>query len=59
MSAYEVRGELDAQLLESIDGAWCLSTRPNPCRALQRGWECPTHDLVWYPLKVHQGLESL
>ena len=59
MSAYEVRGELGAQLLESIDGAWCQPAEPNPRRPLQRGREHPTHDLVWYPLKVQQGLEGL
>ena len=53
MSANEVRGELGAQLLESIDGAWCQSIEPKRRRALQRRRECPTHDLVWYPLKVH------
>ena len=46
MSAYEVRGELGAQLLESIDGVWCQPIEPNPRRPLQRGRERPTHDLV-------------
>ena len=59
MSANEVGGELGAQLLESIDGVRCQSTEPNPRRSLQCGRERPTHDLVRYPLKVHQGLEGL
>ena len=55
----KVRGELGAQLLESVDGVWRQSIEPNSCRTLQRRRESPTHDLVWYPLKVYQGFESL
>ena len=30
MPSDEVRGELGAQLLESVDRTWCQSTEPNP-----------------------------
>ena len=53
MSSNEVRGELGAQLLESVDGVWRQSTEPNSYKTLQRRREGPTHDLVWYSLEVH------
>ena len=58
MSSNEVRGELGAQLLESVDGVWHQSTEPNSYRTLQRHREGPTHDLVRYSLKVHQDFEG-
>ena len=58
MSSNEVRGELGAQLLESVDGVWRQPTKPNSCRTLQRRREGSTHDLVWYSLEVHQSFEG-
>ena len=54
----EVRRELGAQLLDSVDRTWRQSTEPNPSGSLQRGREGPTHDLVRYSLEVHQGFEG-
>ena len=58
MPSDEVRGELSAQLLESVDRTWRQSTDPNPSGSLQRSREGPTHDLVRYSLEVHQGFEG-
>ena len=38
---------------------WVRAAKPDPCCALQRCREGPTHDLVWYSLEVHQGFEGL
>ena len=54
----EVRCELGAQLLESVDRTWCQSIEPNPSVSLQRSREGPTYDLVRYSLEVHQGFEG-
>ena len=58
MPSDEVRGELGAQLLESVDRTWCQFTKPNPSGSLQRSKEGPTHDLIRYSLEVHQGFEG-
>ena len=59
VSPDEVRYELDAQLFEGTNGVGHQPVEPYPCRAPQHGGEGPTHDLIRYPLKVHQGLERL
>ena len=59
VSPDEVRCELDAQLFEGTNGVGRQPADPYPYRGRQRGKGGPTHNLVWYPLKVHQGLERL
>ena len=51
MPSDEVRGELGAQLLESVDRTWRQCTEPNLSGSLQRSKEGPTHDLIWYSLE--------
>ena len=58
MPSDEVRCELGAQLLKSVDRTGRQSTKPNPSGSLQRSREGSTHDLVWYSLEVHQGFEG-
>ena len=58
MPSDEVRGELDAQLLESVDRTWHQSTEPNPSGSFQHSREGPTRDLVRYSLEAHQGFEG-
>ena len=55
----EVRGKLGIQLLEGTNGVGCQPAKPYSGESLQRGREGFAHDLVWHPLKVHQGLEGL
>ena len=54
-----MRYELGAQLFEGTNGVGCQPAEPYHYRAPQRGGKGPTLNLVWYPLKVHQGLERL
>ena len=53
MASDEVCGELSAELFEGADEVRRQFAEPNPCCALQRRREGPTHDGVRYPLKMH------